>query len=218
MIDTNWPLRYKISSWRQLPECLSNNSRHLKIHLTDFFNNRHLRGFRISVDHDTMGTLFACILHARGDIVTDGYEFEKCELSTEEILRELKKFGFLITYHPNQNLPSAQLEYLISLRGLRYDKIRILNVWDLSSAGIKEYKTYIVAFMSDPHGDWLNNGYCPSLKEFSKALIDGTACNLTEVSKTRCFRWDWLNFVANIDDIIKENADDMIRIGGDDDE
>ena len=213
MMNQMLPLRYKISSWRQLPDCRSNNDRELRIHVVDYFNNLELRGFRISVDHPRFGTLFACVLEARGRLITDIDEYGRSELSSEAILGELKKYGFYITYVPNENLPSETLEYLITLDKLGYDKIRIIDVWEASaSTGVKNFKPMIVAFQVKPLGDWLNNAYSPSLKEFTQALTDGTAINLTDISKTKQLRWDWLKgYVLNIKDIIRDNADDMIR-------
>lgn len=158
-----------------------------------------------------MGTMFACVLHARGTMITEADEYGKKELSVDAILAELEKFGFLITYAPNERLSGGQLEYLMTLRNLGYDKIRILNIWN-SPNGAQEWRPKVVAFQSDPLGDWLNNAYSPHEKEFTKALVNGTAVNLTEMSKTKRYRWDWLDFVGSIDDIIAENADDMIRI------
>ena len=209
------PLRYNISSWRQLPNCLSNNSRALRIHVTDFFNNEELRGFRISLEHTTMGVLFCCVLQARGSIVTDEDEYGASELSPEEILRELKKYGFDITYEPVKGLSGNLLDYLITLDKLAYDKIRILNVWHYNKNGMQESETKVVAFQANPHGDWLNNGYSASEKEFIQALNDGTAINLTDMSRTKNFRWDWLyGNVLSIEDVIRDNADQMIEVNG----
>lgn len=207
-------LRYKISSWRQLPDCLSNNSRELRIHITDFFNNEELRGFKISLEHITLGVLFCCVLQARGSIVTDEDEYGASELTPEEILKELRKYGFEITYEPIKGLSGNLLDYLITLDKLGYDKIRVLNVWHTQN-GTKAFETKIVAFQVNPHGDWLNNGYSASEKEFIKALNDGTAINLTDTSRTKNFRWDWLyGNVLSIEDVIEANADQMIESNG----
>lgn len=211
MSNLQEPLRYKISSWRQLPNCLSNTSRELRIHITDFFNNEELRGFRISVEHSSMGVIFCCVLQARGSIVVDEDEYGATELTPEEILKELHKYGFYIVYEPINALSGNLLDYLITLDKLDYDKIRILNVWHYKN-GVKESDTKIVAFQSNPHGEWLNNGYCANEKEFLSALNAGTAINLTDTSKTKNFRWDWLyGKVLNIEDIIQGNADQMIE-------
>lgn len=203
------PLRYKISSWRQLPGCKSNNSKHLRINISDYFNNDAIRGFRISVDHLMYGTLFATVLEARGKIVTEEDEYGRSELSVEAILGELRKYGFFITYVPNEGLGSDQLEYLMTLDKLGYDKIRIIYVHSIPA---EASPTRVVAFQSSVHGDWLNNAYSPSKDEFLSALDAGTAINLTDISKTRKFRWDWLkDFVGHIPDIIQDNADERIR-------
>ena len=206
------PLRYKISSWRQLPNCLSNNSRKLRIHVTDFFNNEELRGFRISLEHTSMGVLFCCVLQARGSLITDEDEYGASELSPTDILKELEKYGFLITYEPIKGLSGNLLDYLITLDKLGYDKIRVMNVWHTEN-GVQVSDTKIVAFQVDPLGDWLNNGYSASQKEFVEALDKGYAINLTDTSRTKNFRWDWLyGNVLNIEDVIEDNADQMIQI------
>jgi len=213
------PLRYNISSWRQLPQCLSNNSRKLHLHITDFIQSNDLRGLRIAVDHDMYGTLFACCVNARGSLVTRSNNGPaellddpiSYELTTEQILKELHKYGFEVTYNPRENLPGKQIRYLMTLEQLHYDKIRVMATWTAPN-GTKEFKVKVVAFQAKYHKYWLNNGYSPSEKEFTKALLDGTAINLTEVSETEHYRWDWLDYVANINDIIKDNAGDDIYV------
>ena len=201
------PLQYKISNWNQLPECLSNNSQDVKIHVTNFFNNDVLSGFRIAVVHKTMGTLFSCVLNPHGSLITPGYEYHEHELDVEHILEQLKMFGFYITYEAESHLSEAQLNYLRTLDNLGYDKIRVLSVWTADRiTGLKTFDTKIVAFQADPLGDWLNNGYAPSRSEFVKALDEGVAANLTEVSNTKKYRWDWLKgYVMSIQDILEDN-------------
>ena len=199
------PLRYRISNWTQLPNCLSNNSRELKIHVASFVNNPELIGLRISVEHTTMGVLFCCMLQASGSIITDEDAYGATELSPTEILAELHKFGFYITYVPMESLSDDLLSYLTTLDGLDFDKIRILSVWHYHNSE-KVFENRIVAFQANPHGDWLNNGYAAGEEEFLKALDDGTAINLTDMSKTKNFRWDWLyGKVLSIEDIIRDS-------------
>ena len=208
MTKNQLPLQYKIKSWRQLPKCLSNNSRDLRIHITDFFNNDLLTGFRISVDHFKMGTLFACVLEGKGSLITDVEPYSADELSTDAILAELRRYGFLITFAQELGLSGPQIEYLISLDKLGYDKIRVINVWYIKNH-VHYQEPKVVAFQSNPLGDWLNNGYSPSFKEFTSALVDGTAINLSAISETNHYRWDWLkDSVESIQDIIDENASD----------
>lgn len=207
------PLRYNISSWRQLPNCLSNNSKDLSIHVSDFMNNSCLTGFKISVNHTTMGTLFACVIGARGSLVSRDPEQSllddpvTTDLSTKDILKELYKFGFHVTYCPRKNLSGDQLQYLITLKGLHFDKLRKLSVWKTVN-GEKQFSVKLVAFQSEELYNWLNNGYSPSYTEFSQAVTSGYAVNLTEISYTRNYRWDWLDYVASVDDVLRDNSGD----------
>lgn len=200
------PLRYKISNWRQLTQCLSNNSRSLHVHITDFIQNRALSGMRISIDHDKFGTLFACVLKGSGDIITSEAIFGQSEISTSDILQELWRYGFFVEFQPMDHLPGAQLEYLSTLRRLGYDKIRLLGVQDLDNLGQLRTVYRVIAFNVEQLPKWLDVAYSPSEAQFTDALVNGSAANLTEVSKTKCFKWDWLTYVANIDDILKDNS------------
>ena len=107
------------------------------------------------------------------------------------------------------NLSSSQLEYLSTLKFLGYDKIRIMNVYKIVN-GVKQFDTKVVAFQVDPLGDWLNNAYSVSYSDFASALDAGHAANLTAVSKTKNYRWDWLvGKVLSIDDILADNIYDV---------
>lgn len=209
MSDKYMPLRYQISSWRQLSECLSNNSKLLHIHVSDFINNVNLRGFRISVDHEAFGTLFACVLNARGDIITDDPTVNIFEMTPEQILNELTRYGFYVEYKPTKRLPGDQITYLLTIKNLGYDKLRVLHL-DIAPNEYVDNFAKVIAFKSSVHSDWLDNLYVASEKEFVSALVDGTAVNLTDIYRTKQFRWDWLDFVANIDDIINDTADELI--------
>ena len=64
------PLRYNISDWHQLPGCKSNNSRELKLVVTDLIKNSVLEGVVIKVMHETFGVLFACTVGGSGNLLT----------------------------------------------------------------------------------------------------------------------------------------------------
>jgi len=180
------PLRYKISSWKQLPGCLSNTSKHLKIHVSSIFKDPGLTGLRITVEHCMFGTLFATVLNANGELIYPEYANR---LSDEEILKQLANYGFLIEYTPEVKLPPEQLNYLRTLQTLGFDKIRILPV--KFRDGKVEIKT--VVFNVEHNPNWLSYPYEAPYKEWEAALAKtGSALNITDVSITKQFDWGWL--------------------------
>mgnify|MGYP004638741115 CR=1 FL=1 len=96
------------------------------------------------------------------------------------------------------NLKSDQLEYLTSLKGLQYDKIRQVN----TLYKIEAERNIVVAFNSSKLGNWLSNTYNPSYKELSEALYDCSACIVPNYE----YDWSWLTYIGNIDDILKDNS------------
>ena len=209
--DRNRALRYNISSWYQLPGCLSNNSKDLSLHVADFHHESEFRGIRITVEHNRYGTLFATIVNAEGYIVSPDEITVSSEraynLPIDAILKEFEKFGFLITYNPKTHLSGNQLQYLMTLQKLKFDKIRILNTWT-SPRGVKEFTTHFVAFKAEKMDTWLNSGYSPPESELTQAMLDGKAVDLTYIGCSKKFNWSWLDYVASIDDILRDNLDD----------
>lgn len=200
------PLRYQISNWKQLPNCKSNNSKQLHLHVTDFIQNNDINGVRITLDHDVYGELFSYVVNASGSLVSTFDKDIKYELTTDDILTQLAKYGFLITFHSWEDLSGDQVQYLMTLQNLHFDKIRLLSVWDAPN-GVKEFKLHVVAFQVEQLPDWLNAGYAPSKTEFLDALNSGYAINISAISETRNYRWDWLyNWVADIGDVLADNA------------
>lgn len=200
------PLRYQISNWKQLPNCKSNNSKQLHLHVTDFIQNNDINGVRITLDHDVYGELFSYVVNASGSLVSTFDKDIEYELTTDEILTQLAKYGFLITFHSWEDLSGDQVQYLMTLQNLHFDKIRLLSVWDAPN-GVKEFKLHVVAFQVEQLPDWLNAGYAPSKTEFLDALNSGYAINISAISETRNYRWDWLyNWVADIGDVLADNA------------
>lgn len=197
------PLRYNISSWRQLPQCLSNTSRKLSLKITDFFNQANFAGFRISVVHELYGVLFSCCLNTSGPVVDSSVP----DMSTSAILEQLAKFGFNVSYNPRQHLSGEQISYLMTLNGLDFDKLRIISVSSYLF-GEQKITNYIVAFNVAALPDWVDITYSPSDKEFSAALKAGSVVNLTAVTKEKNFVWDWLNYVASIEDILLDQTYD----------
>ena len=203
------PLRYNISNWLQLSECKSNNSVDLYITVKQIIDDgsHRLEGINILVNHTQYGTLFACLINSNGTLLTpDPVSGIIKEFSTDEILAELNKFGFDVTFEINQHLSGNQIAYLMTLSGLEYDKIRKLPVYEYDNKGNKVFSDYIVAFNVEQCPDWINMDYICRSNEFLAKLNDGVALNLTFMSKTQMFDWTWLTYVANIDDIIRDNG------------
>ena len=197
--------RYRISNWHQLCQCKSNTSQKLSIRVADIFNSSRLSGTRISIVDEEFGVIFSYVVDPKGDIVGPDENVSAFNLTTDQILQELNTYGFYVEYPVNKTLSGDQLSYLMTLKNLHYDKIRLLAVWHTEN-GIKEFSTYVVCFNSEKNGEWLNAGYAPSIDEFDKALNNGSAINITYISDTQGYQWDWLyNWVANIDDILKQN-------------
>lgn len=202
------PLRYEISSWDQAPQCLSNNSEKLHIRISHFNNGQNFSGIRIAVDHDFYGILFSTVTQSDGEIITP---IGDDELTTDQILSQLEKFGFLIEYAYNNRMTQEQIDYLKTVDELHFDKIRVLPVFDYDRFGQKIVKTHIVVFMSAELPDWLDVNIGVSHKEFLNALDSGSALNLDGISETKKFVWDWLTFVGTISEIIQ----DFYLAGGD---
>lgn len=201
------PLRYQISNWRQLSQCMSNNSRELHIRITDFVQNYMISGIRIKVEHDSLGVLFACVVGASGNLVSTPVGSDIIsELSPSQIISELEKYGFLVTYNPASALKGNQLQYLMTLKGLHFDKLRVLKVRH-NGSNITTYTTHIVVFNIKENPNWLDNNYAPPEPEFVRSLQKGSAMDITNISNTQKYDWSWLDYVANIDDILKDNAE-----------
>lgn len=202
------PLRYNISNWMQLAECKSNNSTDLYITVRQIIDDgsHRLQGINILVNHNQYGTLFACLVNSSGTLLTPDPDSGIIkEFSTEEILVELNKFGFDVTFEINQHLSGNQISYLMTINDLGYDKLRRLYVQDKPDGG---YSEYIVVFNVDKCPDWIsdNDDFTCGKKPFVEALMSSGAMNLTDLEQTKGFDWTWLTYVANIEDIIRENS------------
>lgn len=199
------PLRYNISNWLQLSECKSNNSTDLYITVKQVIDDgsHRLAGVIILVNHTQYGTLFACTINSTGSLLTpDPTSGIIKEFTTDEILAELNKFGFDVTFEINQHLGGDQISYLMTLYDLGFDKLRMLEVQQLDGM----YSNYLVAFNVDKCPDWIQNDFTCGRKVFLEALNDSGAMNLTDLKQTKGFDWTWLTYVANIEDIIEDNG------------
>ena len=201
------PLRYNISNWDQLTKCRSNNSADLYITVDHVINDNRLEGTIIRVTHSDFGLLFVCTINCKGTLLTPDPDSGIIqEFTTDQILAELKKFGFDITFSLESGLSGDQLDYLITVDALGFDKLRTLDVYTTDKLGNRKFSQYIVVFNIEKCPEWINNAFTVDEKSFLEALNNGGAMNLTNVSKTRQFDWTWLTYVANIDDIIENNS------------
>lgn len=192
------PLRYQISSWEQLPQCMSNNSLDLSLHVTKLIQDSRLSGTLISVEHSEYGTLFSYIVDASGTMISSGIE----SLNTEDILIELSRFGFYIQFSEDVYISDTQLKLIRSAYELGFDKLRVLNVWHYEN-GSKVFSPYTIAFHSKFNQDWLNNWYSASDKEFMDALVKGQVINLDSLTEVKGLNWSWLyGYVMNIEDVL----------------
>lgn len=206
-MENRVPLKYRISSWTELPGCLSNNSNHLHIHVADFVQEERIRGLRISVEHELFGTLFAHVVGARGSLFSHGIDGTVHDFEITEILAELYKFGYDIEYHPQPQLSDSQIKFLQSLNGLQYDKLRWLNVRKHVSKTDEECKRYIVAFNVNQNPNWLNGDYVATEDEFFASIENGSAFNASALSTTKEHDWSWLgNLVINISDVVSTDS------------
>ena len=195
-------LKYKITSWLQLNQCLSNYDPDLRASGIQVMDDR-LQGTVVRVTHKKYGCLFAYLVDGTGvDVENPSIPL----LTPEEILSELRRFGFLITYDVLGTLPGDVIEYLITLDKLGYDKIRYMLISEPTLFDTeKDPEYFVTAFKIKDHPDWINNTYRARTDEFQNALMDGTAINITAISKEKHFDWSFLrDYVLNISDIIEE--------------
>jgi hypothetical protein len=198
-------LRYRISDWHQLVDCLSNTSRNLSIKVTDLINSDVLTGTQISVCYKGYeNPVFSYIISPSGSAVDGKSGDLPFMLTKDQILSELAKWGFIVSYPEQEHLPVGLVQYLQTLFTLGFDKIRLLPV-KRTVMGTPDVETCLVVFMVRANPSWMNNRIVINDEEFKMALRDGSAMNLTSISETNQWDWSWLNFVANIEDILQEN-------------
>lgn len=198
-------LRYNISSWAQLTQCQSNNSTDLYITTCQIVQDSRLTGTLIKVNHSKFGVLFAYLVGGQGPLLSEDSTHTIFELTTSQILAELAKFGFIITYDVRANLDPDQLAYLTTLDQLQFDKIRVLNVYQQLTDGTYSYVPTVVAFRVQDNPKWIYYDHSVSQSELVEALSNGSAINISKISKDKEFRWDWLDYVASIQDILRDN-------------
>ena len=194
-------LRYQISNWSQAVKCLSNNSKELHISLANYMHNSDFEGRILSVVHTKFGTMFAAVVDGQGLIlsVTDEDGNELPLLTTAEVLKQLEKFGFDITYKEEPHLSGEQLTFLMKLRDLGFDAITKVRVQHPKTS---RYCT--IAYDSNQTLDYLTFNSTVSKAQFDKSLEDGAIVNIAKMNTT--LEWDWLTYTCQIDDLLDANS------------
>lgn len=201
-------LRYKISDWEQAPQCLSNNSRHLHILVSRFLLDKNIDGLLIKVVHDTYGTLFATLANGHGTLITDCTSdgITLPFMTTDQILIQLEKLGFIIFYAPDVNLDGEQLSLLMNLQTMGFDKLSVVRKLDG-----RVTRSKVVAFNSKFCADLLQYGVKVTSNRFRDYLESGYMYNISDAPVNKStFVWDWLTYVCNISDILHANATEGI--------
>lgn len=197
------PLRYEISSWEQLVGCLSNtsNSLHIKVHKC--IGNGLLKGTVISVVDDVFGTLFTYLVDGSGSYLSDDDD-TRYQLTVSSILKELERYGFLVTYNKYKHLAADQLSYLKVLQGLGYDHVRIFSLlaWD-NVTRQQVNRPAVVAFSHEHNPEWMDVSFSCSNAAFVSEVVDG---HCIRVDDSFNYDWSWLDHVASIDKLIEYNS------------
>lgn len=200
-------LRYKISNWSQITDCLSNNSRNLYLSLNKIIDGNRLKGQLLQVNHASYGTLFAAMIIGSGQLITETDDEGNIIpfLTTKEILKQIQKFGFIVEYDVKSNLPSPTIALLSTLYELKYDKITVVQVRIRSTESSSYiWKPQTIVMKSEFNTDIINYRCKITEKLFKDKLAKNTIMN---VSNEEGINWDWVTYTANISDILDENID-----------
>jgi len=167
----------------------------------------HIKGEVLQVNHASYGTLFAAMIMGHGELVTEFDEDGNAIpfLSTDEILKQIEKFGFYVIYDVKSNLPMNVITFLQELYEFGYDKItRIVVSTKSKESGSLIWRPQVIAIKSQFNSDLLSYGAKITEKVFKNKLADNTIMNLSYEAD---MKWDWLTYIANIADLLEENID-----------
>jgi len=146
------------------------------------------------------------MIKGSGSLITefdeDGIEIPF--LTTEEILRQIMKFGFYVQYDVKKYLPTNILAYLATIDNLGYDKITVVAVEDWDNNGQRIWRPTVIVMKSAFNDDLLTYGCKVTRKVFNDKLNANVVVNVTH---EKDMVWDWVTYIANIEDILNENVD-----------
>lgn len=126
-------------------------------------------------------------------------------LTTDEILKQISKFGFLVEYDLKSNLPDQVTAYLSMLYNLGYDKINRLYIKTRNKDGVPIARDTVVVLKScEETIDIMKYEKYVLESEFNKLLDLNVVMNVTNEPD---MVWDWLTYMCNIKDVLEENID-----------
>lgn len=191
-------LQYQIDCWEDLSKCKSNTCPELSISVSKYLHNYDIEGIKISVNHPKYGTLFAYTINPKGMLVAPGAVSGRPEMTHDILFTEIARYGFYVSFTEYIHLSWDQVKFLRTIQGLGFDKIRLLPVYDNRTN--RPIDSIGVAFKIDSNEAWINPGYAASEQEFEKAVISGTALNLSKLPGFEKNSWDWMyNAIFDID-------------------
>lgn len=198
----NTILQYEISSWEQLKDCRSNTSPDLRIRVCEYLQNPDIEGTKVSVEHPVYGTLLAYTITPKGNLTRPLPSDVTNIMRSQTLLNELARYGFYVSYVEEAHLSAGQVELLRTIRGLHFDKLRLVAVHANNDAS--QFETYVAAFNIKYNQYWLNPGYSPSRSEWENAIISGNAMNVSGLEYAAHYDWSWVyNAVFDIDKLLQ---------------
>ena len=200
-------LRYEISSWEQASKCLSNNSKKLHIEVSHVLDAPVLESRQISVVHEDYGIVFSVTTEGIGTLISAQTDKgrELPWMTTDEILIQLEKFGFDITFNQLSNLRGDLISYLIKLSQFGMSKLTRVNVVE------GEVTNSCVIALTDKQSATVTWGSTLTATQLAEMCREMNALDLTTVSAIERFNWDWLICTMNISDVLDENDDTPFR-------
>lgn len=159
------------------------------------------------MNHSTLGTLFAAMIEGSGQLITQEDEEgnDLPFLTTDQILEQIMKFGFYVTFDVKSNLPGDTISFLATIDNLGYDKITKVLLQETNEEGQIIWKPNIIIFKTVPENkDLISYGTKLSRAKYVEKVTAGTVMNVTHELE---HSWDWVTSLFNIADILDENID-----------
>ena len=152
------------------------------------------------------GVLFAAMIEGQGVIITnetpEGINIPF--MTTDEILKEISRFGFYVKYNVKSNLPSETVSYLATIDNFTFDKITRINLQTLDKDGSGyHYVPSVIIYDSSKNEDLIGYGIKLSRNSYVNKVTNNTLINVTNIG----ISWDWVDSMYNIADILDENLD-----------